>query len=86
MNWVVAPFNTAIAPGAKNFDFDINQVSISDERKKAVDFSTGYYDVRQAVVTLKGSQDRERHEHRRPQGRQARRPGRHDQPTTPSTT
>ncbi|MGN6751967.1 MAG: ABC transporter substrate-binding protein [Intrasporangium sp.] len=53
--WQVVPFNTAIAPAPKNFDFDVNQVSISDERRKAVDFSSGYYDVRQAVVTYKGS-------------------------------
>ncbi|MFI5817618.1 ABC transporter substrate-binding protein [Streptomyces rishiriensis] len=53
--WQSVPFNKAFAPGAKTFDFDINQVSISDERKKAVDFSSGYYDVRQAVIALKGS-------------------------------
>ncbi|WP_338777374.1 ABC transporter substrate-binding protein [Streptomyces sp. DG1A-41] len=53
--WQTVPFNKAFAPGEKTFDLDINQVSISDERKKAVDFSSGYYDVRQAVVALKGS-------------------------------
>lgn len=53
--WQKVPFNSAFSPGAKDFDFDINQVSISDERKKAVDFSQGYYDVRQAVVALKNS-------------------------------
>lgn len=53
--WQTVPFNKAFAPGEKTFDFDINQVSISDERKKAVDFSSGYYDVRQAVVALKDS-------------------------------
>ncbi|MER5200283.1 ABC transporter substrate-binding protein [Streptomyces sp. NPDC002755] len=53
--WQSVPFNKAFAPGAKTFDFDINQVSISDERKKAVDFSSGYYDVRQAVIALKGT-------------------------------
>ena len=53
--WQSVPFNKAFAPRAKTFDFDINQVSISDERKKAVDFSSGYYDVRQAVIALKGS-------------------------------
>ncbi|MFF5027203.1 ABC transporter substrate-binding protein [Streptomyces collinus] len=52
--WQSVPFNKAFAPGAKTFDFDINQVSISTERKKAVDFSSGYYDVRQAVIALKG--------------------------------
>ncbi|MFF8396309.1 ABC transporter substrate-binding protein [Streptomyces sp. NPDC016172] len=53
--WQTVPFNKAFAPGEKTFDFDINQVSVSEERKKAVDFSSGYYDVRQAVVALKGS-------------------------------
>ncbi|MFI1224914.1 MULTISPECIES: ABC transporter substrate-binding protein [unclassified Streptomyces] len=53
--WQHTPFNTAFAPGAKKFDFDINQVSISEERKKAVAFSSGYYAVRQAVVALKTS-------------------------------
>jgi polar amino acid transport system substrate-binding protein len=53
--WQSVPFNMAFAPGEKTFDFDINQVSVSDERRKAVDFSSGYYDVRQAVVALKDS-------------------------------
>ncbi|MGV9561677.1 ABC transporter substrate-binding protein [Streptomyces sp. NPDC003480] len=53
--WQSVPFNKAFAPGEKTFDFDINQVSISAERRKAVDFSSGYYDVRQAVIALKGS-------------------------------
>ncbi|MEU0051224.1 ABC transporter substrate-binding protein [Streptomyces sp. NPDC006309] len=51
--WQSVPFNKAFAPGVKTFDFDINQVSISAERRKAVDFSSGYYDVRQAVIALK---------------------------------
>ncbi|EWT00907.1 ABC transporter substrate-binding protein [Intrasporangium oryzae NRRL B-24470] len=55
VTWVVVPFNTAISPAPKSFDFDVNQVSISEDRKKAVDFSSGYYDVRQAVVSYKGS-------------------------------
>jgi polar amino acid transport system substrate-binding protein len=55
VKWVVAPFKTVIAPTPKKFDFDINQVSITPARAKVVDFSTGYYDVAQAVITLKGS-------------------------------
>lgn len=55
VNWQTVPFNNAFAPGAKKFDFDINQISISTERKRAVAFSSGYYDVRQAVIALKGS-------------------------------
>ncbi|MFC5666430.1 ABC transporter substrate-binding protein [Kitasatospora misakiensis] len=55
VSWVVAPFGKATSPGPKDFDFDVNQVSISAERRQAVDFSSGYYDVRQAVIALKGS-------------------------------
>jgi polar amino acid transport system substrate-binding protein len=55
VTWTVAAFNTVIAPGPKAFDFDVNQVSITDERKKNIDFSSGYYDVSQAVVTTKKS-------------------------------
>jgi polar amino acid transport system substrate-binding protein len=50
VEWAVVPFNSVIQPGPKKFDFDINQVSITDERKNAVDFSSGYYDVTQAVI------------------------------------
>lgn len=53
--WTRVAFNAAIQPGPKQFDFDINEVSITDERKNAVDFSSGYYDVTQAIVTTKGS-------------------------------
>jgi polar amino acid transport system substrate-binding protein len=55
VTWVVASFASVIQPGAKPYDFDINQVSITEERKKNIDFSSGYYDVTQAVVTVKGS-------------------------------
>ena len=55
VTWVVVPFTNAYAPGPKNFDVDINQVSISEARRNAVDFSSGYYDVAQTVVTTNGS-------------------------------
>jgi polar amino acid transport system substrate-binding protein len=55
VTWVTVPFNTSYAPGAKKFDFDINQVSITPARAKVVDFSTGYYSAAQAVITLKGT-------------------------------
>ncbi|MGW0482992.1 ABC transporter substrate-binding protein [Nonomuraea sp. NPDC003214] len=51
VQWTTVKFDSAFAPGAKQFDFDINQVSISPERAQAVDFSKGYYTVKQAVVT-----------------------------------
>jgi len=53
--WTTVTFNNAIAPGPKTFDFDINQFSITPERRKAVDFSSPYYLVRQTVITTKGS-------------------------------
>jgi polar amino acid transport system substrate-binding protein len=49
---VTATFNNVIKPGPKQFDFDINQVSITDERRRAVDFSSGYYDVTQALIAM----------------------------------
>ncbi len=55
VKWTKESFNAAISPAPKNFDFDINEFTITPERAKAVDFSTGYYDVTQAVVTVKGS-------------------------------
>jgi len=55
VTWARVAFNAAIQPGPKQFDFDINEVSITDERKNAVDFSSGYYDVAQAIITTKGS-------------------------------
>jgi polar amino acid transport system substrate-binding protein len=55
VKWQTVQFNTAFAPGPKTFDLDVNQVSISEERRKAVDFSSGYYDVRQTVITTAGS-------------------------------
>ena len=55
VTWVSVTFNNAIAPGPKEFDFDINQFSITPERRNAVDFSSPYYLVRQTVISTKGS-------------------------------
>lgn len=55
VEWVSVTFDQIIAPGAKTFDVAINQVSISDERRQNLDFSSSYYDTAQAVVTLEGS-------------------------------
>lgn len=52
VTWKVTKFDTSFAPGAKEFDAFINQVSITPERANNVDFSSGYYNVNQAVVTL----------------------------------
>ena len=53
--WVRTTFDEAIAPGAKNFDFNLQQYSITDERKANVDFSSPYYSTTQTVITIKGS-------------------------------
>ncbi|MEN3533822.1 ABC transporter substrate-binding protein [Microbispora sp. ZYX-F-249] len=53
--WTVVPFDSSFAPGPKQFDFDVNQVSITPSRAKAVDFSQGYYTVKQSVVALGGT-------------------------------
>jgi polar amino acid transport system substrate-binding protein len=55
VKWVRVPFNAAIAPGPKTFDANLNEFSITDERKQAVDFSSPYFDVTQALVTVKTS-------------------------------
>jgi polar amino acid transport system substrate-binding protein len=53
--WTRTTFDSAIAPGPKDFDLNLQQFSISDERKKAVDFSSSYYTTSQAIVTTKSS-------------------------------
>jgi polar amino acid transport system substrate-binding protein len=53
--WVRTPFDTVISPGPKNFDFNIQQFSITDKRKKAVDFSSPYYVTAPALVSIKGN-------------------------------
>jgi len=52
VEWIVVPFNNSFRPGEKDFDLDINQISVTDERDRAVDFSDAYYNVNQALVGL----------------------------------
>jgi polar amino acid transport system substrate-binding protein len=56
VEWVVEPFNSSYAPGPKDFDFDVNQISITPKRAEQVDFSAPYYTANQAVVAAKGSE------------------------------
>jgi polar amino acid transport system substrate-binding protein len=55
VTWTTVPFNSSYAPGPKQFDFDINQISITPQRAQRVDFSDPYFTAPQAVVALKGS-------------------------------
>jgi polar amino acid transport system substrate-binding protein len=56
VKWTIVPFNASFAPGPKDFDFDINQISITPKRAERVDFSEPYYTAPQAVLALKNSE------------------------------
>lgn len=53
--WVRTTFEEAIAPGPKSFDFNLQQFSITEERKQNVDFSSPYYETTQVVITTGAS-------------------------------
>jgi polar amino acid transport system substrate-binding protein len=55
VQWLGIPFNKSFAPGPKDFDFSMQQVSITEKRAEAVDFSEGYFDVNQALIANEGS-------------------------------
>jgi polar amino acid transport system substrate-binding protein len=55
VTWVVEPFNASYAPGPKAYDFDVDQISATPARARAVSFSRSYYQVDQALVALPGS-------------------------------
>ena len=50
VNWVRTTFDEAIAPGEKDYDFNIQQYGITDERDEVVDFSAPYYDDQKALL------------------------------------
>lgn len=53
--WVRSTFEQAIAPGPKDFDVNLQQFSITDEREQNVDFSSPYYETTQVVITVDSS-------------------------------
>lgn len=53
VEWTTASFDASIQPGEKNFDFNMQQFSITEEREKVVDFSDPYYSAAMAVLTRK---------------------------------
>jgi polar amino acid transport system substrate-binding protein len=55
VTWVRTGFDEAVQPGVKNFDFNLQQYSITPERQATVTFSHPYYTSNQAVVALEGS-------------------------------
>lgn len=50
VTWVRTGFDEAIAPGEKEYDFNIQQYSISEDRDEVVDFSAPYYVAEQAII------------------------------------
>ena len=55
VKWVRTTFDEAVQPGTKNFDFNLQQYSITEERKQTVTFSDSYYTTNQAIVGLNDS-------------------------------
>jgi polar amino acid transport system substrate-binding protein len=55
VEWLGIPFGKSFAPGPKDFDFAMQQISITPKRSQAVEFSDGYYDVNQALIADNGS-------------------------------
>ena len=55
VTFVRTGFDEAIAPGPKEWDFNIQQYSITEDRGEVVDFSDPYYTTRQALVTYPDS-------------------------------
>ena len=53
--WTRIGFNEAIAPGEKPWDFNIQQYSITEDRKEVVDFSSPYYVTTQALIAYPDS-------------------------------
>lgn len=53
--WVRETFDQSIAPGAKNYDFAIQQISVTEARAEVVTFSQVYFQPQKAVVALPGS-------------------------------
>ena len=53
VHWTIESFDS-YAPGPKAFDFDINEITVTAARAAAVTFSEGYYNDREALITVKG--------------------------------
>ena len=56
VDWVVVPFNNSFAPGPKDFDVFIGQVTFNEERTQGADLSEGYYFGNQTVVVMEDSE------------------------------
>jgi polar amino acid transport system substrate-binding protein len=57
VTWVRTSFDQAIQPGAKEYDFNLQQYSITEERAKVIDFSDAYYTSAQSAIVRKPTID-----------------------------
>lgn len=56
VSWIAVPFNNSFAPGPKDFDVFIGQVTFREDRATNADLSEGYYFGNQTVVVLEDSE------------------------------
>ncbi len=54
VEWKNTSFAGLFRPGPKDFDMAINEVTITEERSKVVDFSVAYFDANQGFLIKKG--------------------------------
>jgi polar amino acid transport system substrate-binding protein len=50
VDWIRTTFEAAIQPGPKEFDFNVQQYSITPRRSRVVTFSEPYYESNQAIL------------------------------------
>ncbi len=55
VTWIRTGFDDAIAAGPKDFDFNLQQYSITADRDEVVDFSVPYYVTNQALIAYADS-------------------------------
>jgi polar amino acid transport system substrate-binding protein len=55
VTWLETPFTSLFSPAPKKFDFDINEITITPDRQKVVDFSVPYFDANQGLLVHKGT-------------------------------
>jgi polar amino acid transport system substrate-binding protein len=54
VEWMNTPFTGLFSPAPKDFDMAINEITITPDRSKVVDFSVPYFDANQGFVIKKG--------------------------------
>jgi len=53
--WSIHSFESLYAPGSKDYDFSMDQISITEDRAQVVDFSDPYYRIQQGLLVREGT-------------------------------